>query len=98
MYVRWSPKGGEGGWMGMMIVRLIFCVLILFSFCGCAGVRFGQYYYYPSAPYDYTDPYNDYYYYNYYYYYYPYGYYAPYEPKEEEKPEGEKPEEYRRNP
>ncbi len=83
--------------MGTMIMRLLFCVLILFSFCGCAGVRYGQFYYYPLAPYEYADPYGDYYYYNYYNYYYPYGYYAPYEPKEQPE-EREKPEEYRRNP
>ena len=83
--------------METLIVRLFFCCLLLVSLCGCTGIRYGEYYYYPTVPYEFADPYGDYYYYNYYNYYYPYGYYAPVESKEKEKPE-EQPEEYRRNP
>jgi len=81
--------------MRRKIVRGVSCALVMLTVYGCAGVRFGQYSYFPAVPYEYSDPYNDYYYYNYYNFYYPYGYYAPYEPREpEERREREKPEEY----
>ncbi|HYA31129.1 MAG TPA: hypothetical protein VED67_00105 [Thermodesulfovibrionales bacterium] len=82
--------------MRRKIVRGVSCALVMLAVYGCAGVRFGEYSYYPAVPYEYSDPYSDYYYYNYYNFYYPYGYYAPYEPREpEERREREKPEEYR---
>ncbi len=52
-------------------------VFALAVLCGCSGIEYGSYYYFPTYPYEYSDPYNDYYLYNYYYYSYPYVYRFP---------------------
>ena len=58
-----------------VIMTIIMSAALLLILCGC--VRYGSYYYFPTYPYEYADPYNDYFYYNYYLYSYPYGYRFP---------------------
>ena len=48
-----------------------------FALYGCAAYEYGSYYYFPNYPYEYPDPYGNYYLYNYYYYSYPYVYRFP---------------------
>lgn len=56
----------------------ILCMIaVIIVLGGCAGLEYGRYYYFPTYPYEYADPYSDYYYYNDYYYSYPYSYRFP---------------------
>ncbi len=58
-----------------VLIMIILGMVMAIILGGC--VRYGSYYYYPSYPYEYSDPYNDYFYYDYYQYSYPYGYRYP---------------------
>ncbi len=63
--------------MKRSLIVFLLVLVLLSAFCGCAGYQYGGNYYFPPYPYEYADPYSDYYYYNSYYYSYPYYYRFP---------------------